>query len=178
SMKTAPVLVPFLLLATAPGIASPMQGALTYPVAPRDQIVAEYSGTRVPAPYRWMEDMQNPALHRWVDAENRLTDDYLAKIPVRDWMRKRLTQLWNYPKESTPVQIAGSRVFFRRNAGLQNQSVLYVQDSPAASPRVLIDPNALSPDGSVALVDFQPSPDGRYLAYALSAGGSDWETVR
>jgi prolyl oligopeptidase len=176
-MKTAPALAPLLLLATAASSASPAHEVLTYPVAPRDEVVAEYFGTRVQAPYRWMENMRSPALHSWVAAENRLTEDYLAKIPVRDWMSTRLRQLWNYPKETTPVEVAGSRIFFRRNAGLQNQSVLYVQDSPSASSRVLIDPNTLSPDGSVALVDFQPSPDGRYLAYALSAGGSDWETL-
>lgn len=177
-MKTAaPALASILLLATATSIASPARGMPHYPFAPRDNIVSDYFGTRVPAPYRWMEDMHSPALHQWVDAENRLTDGYLAKIPVRPWIARRLKQLWNYPKETTPVEVAGSRIFFRRNAGLQNQSVLYVQDSPAAKPRVLIDPNRLSPDGSVALVDFEPSPDGRYLAYALSAGGSDWETL-
>ncbi|HEY1892072.1 MAG TPA: prolyl oligopeptidase family serine peptidase [Steroidobacteraceae bacterium] len=175
--RTAPVLASLLLFVSAAGIAAP-RGTLQYPVAPRDRIVTDYFGTQVPAPYRWMEDMQSPALHGWVDAENRLTDGYLAKIPVRAWITRRLTQLWNFPKESAPIQVAGSRIFFRRNEGLQNQSVLYVQDSPAAKPRVLIDPNKLSPDGSVALVDLQPSPDGHYLAYALSAGGSDWETLR
>jgi prolyl oligopeptidase len=174
---TAPVLASLLLLATTSSIASPARGTLVYPVAPRDRIVTDYFGAHVPAPYRWMEDMQSPALHSWVAAENQLTNGYLAKIPVRAWINRRLTQLWNFPKESTPVQIAGRRIFFRRNAGLQNQSVLYVQDSPSAGPRVLIDPNKLSPDGSEALVDFEPSPDGRYLAYALSSGGSDWETL-
>jgi prolyl oligopeptidase len=177
-MKTAArALASLFLLTAAACIASPAHRAPRYPFAPRDRIVTDYFGTRVPAPYRWMEDMQSPALHRWVAAENRLTDGYLAKIPVRGWITQRLTRLWNFPKETTPVQVAGSRVFFRRNAGLQNQSVLYVQDSPAAQPRVLIDPNTLSPDGSVALLAYAPSPDGRYLAYALSAGGSDWETL-
>jgi prolyl oligopeptidase len=177
-MKTAaPALASILLLATAAGVASPAHRAPQYPFAPRDRIVTDYFGTRVPAPYRWMEDMQSPALHRWVAAQNQLTDAYLARIPVRGWIAQRLTRLWNFPKETTPVQVAGSRVFFRRNAGLQNQSVLYVQDAPAAQPRVLIDPNTLSPDGSVALLEYAPSPDGRYLAYALSAGGSDWETL-
>jgi prolyl oligopeptidase len=175
--RTASVLAPLLLLATASGIAAPARGKLDYPVAPRDRIVTDYFGTQVPAPYRWMEDMQSPALHSWVEAENRLTDGYLAKIPVRGWIIHRLTQLWNFPKESAPMQVAGSRIFFRRNEGLQNQSVLYVQDSTAAKARILIDPNKLSPDGSVALVDLAPSPDGRYLAYALSSGGSDWETL-
>jgi prolyl oligopeptidase len=170
------VLLSLPVLASAASVASPVR-APEYPVAPRDQIVTDYFGTRVPAPYRWMEDMQSPALHTWVAAENRLTDGYLAKIPVRTWITRRLTQLWNFPKESPPIQTAGRRIFFQRNAGLQNQSVLYVQDSSSATPRVLIDPNKLSPDGSIALVDLQPSPDGRYLAYALSAGGSDWETL-
>jgi prolyl oligopeptidase len=152
-------------------------GALHYPPARRDSKVDDYFGTHVPAPYQWMEDLQSPALHRWVQAQNALTDAYLARIPVRPWIRARLTQLWNYPKEGTPAQVAGRRMFFLRNSGLQNQSVLYVQDSPTAAPRVLIDPNRLSPDGSIALADFQPSPDGRYLAYGLSAGGSDWETL-
>ena len=176
-MKAAKALAPILLLVAASAIASPKSRPIDYPVAPRDQISDDYFGTRVEAPYRWMEDMQSPGLHNWVDAENRLTDGYLAKIPVRGWIAKRLTQLWNYAKETTPAQVAGSRIFFRRNSGLQNQFVLYVQDSPSAKARVLIDPNTLSPDGSVALIRYAPSPDGRYLAYALSEGGSDWETL-
>jgi prolyl oligopeptidase len=150
---------------------------LHYPPARRDATVDDYSGIRVPAPYQWMENLQSPALHRWVRAENALTDAYLARIAVRPWIRARLTHLWNYPREHTPVQVAGGRIFFRRNSGLQNQAVLYVQDPRAAAARVLIDPNELSPDGSVALADYAPSPDGRYVAYALSAGGSDWETL-
>jgi prolyl oligopeptidase len=156
---------------------SPTPQALQYPPAQRDRLTDEYFGTRVRAPYQWMENMDSPALHRWVEAENRLTDGYLAQIPVRGWITRRLTELWNYARQTTPLLVAGGRIFFGRNAGLQNQSVLYVQDSPSAKPRILIDPNRLSPDGSIALVDFQPSPDGRYLAYALSAGGSDWETL-
>jgi prolyl oligopeptidase len=176
-MKTTALALASLLFAAAASLAAPARGMLDYPVAPRDQTVTDYFGTQVPAPYQWMEDMQSPALHNWVAAENRLTDGYLAKIPVRGWITRRLTQLWNFPKQSAPFQVAGSRIFFRRNAGLQNQSVLYVQDSSSAKARILIDPNKLSPDGSLALVDLAPSPDGRYLAYALSSGGSDWETV-
>ncbi|HEX4081097.1 MAG TPA: prolyl oligopeptidase family serine peptidase [Rhizomicrobium sp.] len=158
--------------ADAPGPVPP-----NYPPAARGGTVDHYFGTAVPAPYQWMENMQDPALHRWVDAENALTDGYLAKIPVRPWIVRRLTELWNYPKETAPDQVRGPRLFFRRNAGLQNQSVLYVRDSAAAAPRVLIDPNVLSPDGSIALADYEASPDGRLLAYALSTGGSDWETI-
>ena len=97
----------------------------------------------------------------------------MAKNPIRPWFAKRLTELWNVPSETTPVQVHDGRFFFERNSGLQNQSVLYVQDSPSAKPRALIDPNIISPDGSTALSRFVPSPDGRLVAYALSPGGSD-----
>lgn len=152
-------------------------GKLAYPAAPRENTVDTYFGTKVPAPYQWMENLESPALHKWVDAENALTDAYLAKIPVRGWINQRLTELWNYPKEGTPDQLKNGMLFFSRNSGLQNQAVVYVQASASAKPRVLIDPNRLSPDGSIALAFGVPSPDGRYYAYALSQGGSDWETV-
>ncbi len=170
-------LAPLLLLCACSSPQASQPEALHYPKARRDKIVAVYFGTRVPAPYRWMENMHSPALHRWVQAENKLTNAYLEKIPVRGWIRQRLTELSNYAKETTPAQVAGSRIFFRRNSGLQNQSVLYVQDSPTAKPRVLLDPNTLSPNGSIALAGYQPSPDGKYVAYALSRGGSDWQTI-
>ena len=149
---------------------------LAYPVAHKDNTVDTYFGTRVPAPYQWMENLTSPQLKTWVDAENKLTNDYLAKIPVRGWIDHRLTELWNYAKEGTPNQLKNGTLFFRRNSGLQNQSVVYVQ-APGQQPRVLLDPNKLSPDGSIALAGDAPSPDGKYLAYALSKGGSDWETL-
>ena len=164
------------LLAVPAWAATPPHPGPQYPPARRDKTVDTYFGTKVPAPYRWMEDMASPALHKWVAAENRLTDEYLARIPVRGWIRTRLTKLWNYAKEGTPDQ-AGGKLFFSRNSGLQNQAVVYVRDAPGAKPRVLIDPNRLSKDGSVALAGYQPSPDGKYLAYELSQGGSDWETI-
>ncbi|MGH6876326.1 MAG: S9 family peptidase, partial [Rhizomicrobium sp.] len=166
-----------LLFAAATASLGAATALLDYPPAARDNTVNHYFGTSVPAPYQWMENMQSPALHRWVDSENALTDGYLAKIPVRPWIDKRLTELWNTPKETAPDQVRGPRLFFRRNAGLQNQSVLYVRDSATAAPRMLIDPNVLSPDGSIALAGYVPSPDGRLLAYALSSGGSDWQTI-
>ena len=171
-------LLPLLLLSACSGSHAKLATSIRYPLAHRDNKVDVYFGTRVPAPYQWMEDMKSPALHRWVDAENQLTDTYLDKIPVRAWVKRHLTEMSNYAKETTPIEVVGRRIFFRRNSGLQNQSVLYVQDSPSATPRVLIDPNSLSPNGAVALVGYQPSPDGRYVAYALSQGGSDWETLR
>src|SRR5579871_5595348 len=138
-----------------------------YPPAPRGSVVDHYFGTAVPDPYRWMENSRDPVLRKWVDAENRLTQSYMAKNPIRPWFAKRLTELWNIQSETTPEPVHGTRLFFRRNSGLQNQSVLYVQDSPASNPRVLVDPNRISPDGSIALSAYWPSPDGKLLAYGL-----------
>lgn len=156
---------------------APSAAKLHYPVARMDRIVDTYFGTKVPAPYQWMEDLKSTELHRWVNAENELTDAYLAKIPIRGWMKQHLTEMWNYAREDAPIQLKNGMLFFRRNSGLQNQSVVYVQRSSSAVPRVLLDPNKLSSDGSVALAAAVPSPLGRYVAYALSEGGSDWETI-
>ncbi|HKI46263.1 MAG TPA: prolyl oligopeptidase family serine peptidase [Balneolales bacterium] len=150
---------------------------LVYPPARRDNTADTYFGTKVPVPYQWMENLNSPEVKHWVEAENKLTFSYLNKIPYRSWIRQRLTRLWNYAKTGTPWQIEGGLLFFSKNSGLQNQSVVYVQKSSTATPRLLLDPNKLSKDGSIALAGYQPSPDGKYLAYELSQGGSDWETV-
>ncbi len=152
-------------------------GTLQYPPTHRDKIVDNYFGTRVAAPYQWMKNLDSPALKKWVTAENKLTITYLNKIPIRGWIEQRLTQLWNYAKESTPFQTTSGKLFFSRNSGLQNQSVVYVQDSASAKPRVLLNPNTLSANGAIALAGYQPAPDGKYLSYELSQGGSDWETI-
>ena len=170
--------VAVLAALVAPVLAQPPSPPqkLSYPAAHRDNTVDTYFGTKVPAPYQWMENLTSPQLHAWVEAENKVANDYLAKIPVRDWINHRLTELWNYQKEGTPDQLKNGTLFFGRNSGLQNQSVVYVQ-APGAQPRVLLDPNQLSPDGSIALAGTAPSPSGAYLAYALSKGGSDWQTL-
>ncbi len=181
----AAALVPFTACATTSptSSASPAKSNtaepvhIVYPTAHRDQTVGNYFGTKVPAPYQWMENLNSPKLHKWVAAENELTDAYLAKIPVRGWIKQHLTELWNYAKEGTPTVLKNGMMFFRRNSGLQNQSVVYVQKSASTKPRVLIDPNKLSPDGSIQLKFGVPSPNGKYYAYALSEGGSDWETI-
>jgi len=165
------------VLAASASAQTPAARKLQYPVARMDNTADTYFGTKVPVPYQWMEDLKSPELRRWVNAENRLTDDYLAKIPIRGWIEQHLTEMWNYAKEDAPTQLKNGMLFFRRNSGLQNQSVVYVQSSPAAAPRIVLDPNKLSADGSVALVADVPSPQGRYLAYALSEDGSDWETI-
>jgi len=164
------------LLVSAIAAQAAPPGKLTYPQPPRDNITNDYSGTQVPAPYQWMEDLNSGELALWVAKENKLAFAYLEQIPERDWMKQRLTKLWNYEKVSVPRQDAG-KLFFSKNSGLQNQSVVFEQSAGNAQPRMLIDPNKLSPDGSLALQDYEPSHDGNDLAYALSEGGSDWETI-
>src|SRR5216117_1457341 len=147
---------------------------LQYPAARKSDVVDDYYGTRVPDPYRWLEDPDSPESRAWIEAQNRLTAAYLAEIPARSTIRERLTKLWNYPKYGTPFR-KGRRYFFFKNDGLQNQSVLYKQASLAANPETLLDPNQLSEDGTVALSTLAVSEDGRLLAYGTSASGSDWE---
>jgi len=148
---------------------------LSYPDAAKSDHVDEYHGVKIPDPYRWLEDPDSPASRQWIEAENRLTFGYLEKIPQREAIRKRLTALWNYERFGMPRR-RGSRYFYSRNDGLQNQSVLYVTDSLGEPGRVLLDPNKLSADGTVALGGYAISDDGSLLAYGLAAAGSDWQT--
>src|SRR3989441_769017 len=150
---------------------------LQYPTARKSDVVDDYHGTRVPDPYRWLEDPDSPESRAWIEAQNRLTEAYLAAIPARTTIRDRLTKLWNYPKYGTPFR-KGGRYFFFKNDGLQNQSVLYKQASLTTQPETLLDPNLLSEDGTVALSTLAVSDDGRLLAYGTSASGSDWEEFR
>jgi prolyl oligopeptidase len=149
---------------------------LSYPAARRADTVDDYNGVKVPAPYEWMEDINSPEVAKWVDDENKLTFTYLDKIPERPWMQSRLKQLWNYEKVSTPYRIGG-KLFFTKNTGLQNQAEVYMQGPKDAAPQLVMDPNSLSPDGSVALLSWVPSTDATYFAYGLSQGGSDWEEL-
>ena len=151
--------------------------ALAYPPARRSDQVDDYHGTRVADPYRWLEDVDAPETREWIEAENGLTAAYLAQIPARDTLRRRLTRLWNYPRYGTPFH-KGGRYFFLKNDGLQNQPVLYRQGSLTAQPEVLLDPNPLALDGTVALSSVAPSEDGKLLAYGTSASGSDWQEFR
>jgi prolyl oligopeptidase len=150
---------------------------LKYPVTRRVDQVDTYHGVKVKDPYRWLEQdvRTSREVADWVAAENDVTFAYLRTIPQREAVLKRLRDLWNYEKYSVPFK-AGSRIFYAKNNGLQNQSVLYVQDSAAAPARVLLDPNAWSNDGTVALSGLEVSDDGRYLAYSKSEAGSDWQT--
>jgi len=150
---------------------------LSYPVAKKVDQVDDYHGTKVADPYRWLEDANSAETKAWVDAENKVTQDWLAQIPQREAIRQRLTQLWNYERYSVPYK-EGGRYFFSRNDGLQNQAVLYTMKSLSDTPRMLLDPNTLAADGTVALAGMAVSPDGKLLAYSTAASGSDWNEIR
>jgi prolyl oligopeptidase len=149
---------------------------LQYPPAPKGDVTDDYFGHHVPDPYRSLEDLDAPATKAWVAAENALTFGYLANLPLRDSIRARITALWNYPKMSIPVREAG-QLWFRRNTGLQRQSVLFRASATGSDPVAVLDPNALFPDGSTAVAQWSVSPDGRTLAYTTAAGGSDLQDI-
>jgi prolyl oligopeptidase len=157
---------------------SPPQ-APRYPSAHRSGIIDDYGGVRVADPYRWLEDVTAAETRAWVDAENAVTASFIAQLPAssRQALRDRLTQFWKYPRLRPPFA-GGDRLFYYENSGSDNAATLYVQDRPDVAPRVLLDPNALWPDGSTAVVAASASPDGKYLAYALSARGSEWWELR
>jgi prolyl oligopeptidase len=150
---------------------------ITYPAAKRIDQFDDYHGTRVADPYRWLEDdvRKSNAVKQWVDAENEVTNAFLQAIPQRERIQKRLTELWNYERYSAPSKFGG-RYFYRKNDGLQNQAVLYVMEALDGKPRLLIDPNTWSKDGTISLESTSVSHDAKYLAYSVSEAGSDWQT--
>src|SRR5262245_17935375 len=145
-----------------------------YPLARRADQVDDYHGVKVADPYRWLENLDSEETRTWVEAENKLTFAYLDSIPARTQIKDRLTKLWNYEKYGIPFK-EGNRYFYLRNSGLQNQSVLYTVSSIDGDPKLLLDPNTLATDGTVALSGTAVSNNGRLLAYSLSASGSDWQ---
>ncbi len=171
-----------LVLATARGgpvavaQGNPME-RLSYPPTRVVDQVDVHHGTPVADPYRWLEDADSPETAAWVAAQNDVTARFLAGVPARRRLAERLTRLWDHPRTSAPFR-EGGRLFFSRNDGLQNQAVLYVQETPDAEPRPLLDPNTLSDDGTVALTGLSVSRDGRWLAWSASESGSDWQTWR
>jgi prolyl oligopeptidase len=134
-------------------------------------------GRTIDDPYYWLEDLDSQETREWVKSQNDRTQEFLKTVPERDSIRRRLTELWNYEKSGVPVK-AGHRYFFTRNDGLQDQSILYTVDRLSDNPRVLLDFNTLSDDGTVAMTAMQPSHDGRLVAYGVAGAGSDWEEWR
>lgn len=163
-----------LCLAALPLAASP---AWNYPTSAKDDVVDDYHGTKVPDPYRWLEELDSPATQAWVAEQNKLTLPFLAGLPQRDALKKRLTELWNFERYGLPNK-QGGRYVYSKNTGLQNQSVVYVQDSLKGESRVLIDPNTLSADGTVALSHLDLSNDGKLAIYGTASAGSDWNEFR
>ena len=150
---------------------------MTYPAAARGDVVDTYHGHAVPDPYRWLEDADSPASRAWIEAEMELTEGFLAGVPARELIRRRLTAVWDYERFGLPQRV-GDAYVYTKNSGLQNQGVIYIAPALHAPARVLIDPNELSADGTVALTGTSFTDDGRYMAYATSASGSDWMTWR
>jgi prolyl oligopeptidase len=147
-----------------------------YPPTKKVEQTDNYFGTIVEDPYRWLENDKSDETKAWVDAQNKVTFDYLEKIPFRDKIKERLTKIWNYPKYSTPFK-EGDKYYFYKNDGLQNQSVLYAQDELNSEPRVFLDPNKFSEDGTVALSQLSFSNDAKYVVYGTASGGSDWNEL-
>lgn len=149
---------------------------IVYPTTSIVEQNDDYFGTIVADPYRWLEDDNSEETAEWVAAQNLITQDYLSKIPFRDALKTRFEKIWNFPRYGVPFK-KGERYFYFKNDGLQNQSVLYMRESLEDEPQVLLDPNTLSDDGTIALANISPSTDGQLLAYSISRGGSDWNEI-
>ena len=149
---------------------------IVYPVSKKVEVVDDYFGTKVVDPYRWLEDETSAETKAWVDDQNRVTFAYLDRIAYREKLKARLTQLFNYPRISAPFRRSDT-YFFTKNDGLQNQSVYYIQKGENGTAEVFLDPNKFSADGTSVLSAFSLSTDGKYVAYGISQGGSDWVTL-
>jgi prolyl oligopeptidase len=160
-----------LLLWLIPAI---LQAQLKYPVTKKENVVDDYNGVKVEDPYRWLENDNSEDTRAWVQEENKTTFDYLSKIPYRDKIKKRVEEIWNYPKYGAPFR-KGDFYYFTKNDGLQNQSVWYKQKGLTGKPEIFIDPNKLSEDGTVSLGSVSFSLNGKYTAYTIQKSGSDWQ---
>ncbi|MCI0612801.1 S9 family peptidase, partial [bacterium] len=172
-MKTAARFLLTIFVVTNCTFINAFETKIVYPQARVDNVVDNYFGTKVPDPYRWLENPDSAETRSWIEAENKITFGFLEKIPSREKIKERMTKLWNYERYGIPNQESG-HYFFKKNTGLQNQSVLYYADTLASEPKILLDPNQLSSDGTVALQDFISSRNAKYIAYGLAASGSDW----
>lgn len=174
--KTMLMLLSFSLLVAAVACAK-KEARLGYPQTKKVDQVDDYFGTKVPDPFRWLEDDNAADVKAWVEAENKVTFGYLDRIPFRPKIKARLTEIYNYPRYSSPFRV-GENYFFYKNDGLQNQSVLYIQKGLDGTPEVFLDPNALSPDGTIRVGVAGVSGDDRYLAVSRGEAGSDWSELR
>lgn len=178
---TSKKLIPFLIFpvfAACSGSSEKEKGETkwNYPLTKKVDSVDTYFNTKIEDPYRWLENDRSEETAEWVKNENQLTFDYLSKIPFRDKIKERLTKIWNFEKRGVPFK-KGKNYFFYKNDGIQNQSILYVQDGLNGTPRVLLDPNTLAADGTASLGDLTISKNGKLLAYAINRAGSDWSEI-
>ena len=171
-MKRFIILTASLLLMTSYTSAKKIK----YPKTTKENVVDTYFGVEVKEPYRWLENDTSKATAAWVKEQNKVTGDYLNQIPFKNYLKKRLTSLMNYPKYGSPFKKNGKYYFFKNN-GLQNQSVLYCQKDLNSQPEVVLDPNTFSTDGTVALSSVEFSKDGKYLGYCIARSGSDWNEI-
>jgi prolyl oligopeptidase len=170
--RTCPVPI---VLAVAFALAIPGPSAaqrLSYPTTPMGDVLDDYFGLKVSDPYRWLEATDSAPTAEWIAAQNAVTLGYLSRLAMRDSLRERISELWNFDRVGVPFREAG-QLWFTRNTGLQKQSVLYREGPSDREPRLVLDPNVMFPDGSVAVGGYTPSPTGRYLAYTTAEGGSD-----
>ncbi|MDY3858607.1 MAG: prolyl oligopeptidase family serine peptidase [Muribaculaceae bacterium] len=166
------------VILSAGSAAARIDAPASYPKAPKDtSVVDEYFGMKVADPYRPLENDTAAATLEWVNAERAVTDKYLSQIPFRGLIREQLTMYNDYVKQSVPGRWHDGKYYFTRNDGLSNQSVLYRMDNLGAKPQVVLDPNKLSDDGTVALTGLSMSPDGKWIAYTVSRSGSDWTEI-
>ncbi len=164
----------FLLLMTTASLSAEV---LTYPQTRKEDVVDALHGVKIADPYRWLEDDNSDETKAWVKAQNAVTFAYLEKLPRREEIKMRLKKLWNYERVGQPFE-RGGRWFFTHNSGLQNQAVLMTTESLEEEAKVLLDPNAMSKDGTTSLSDYEASEDGKLIAYGVSEAGSDWNTIR
>src|SRR5256714_8008440 len=168
----------FLALSIVPPLAvlfaADSQPTFKYPLAPTSNQVDDYFGTKVPDPYRPLENPDSPESRKWIEAEDKITFDFLKTIPERDGIRKRLTEVWDYERFGVPFK-EKDRYFFSKNSGLQNQNVLYTAKNFSEQPGILLDPNLLAKDGTIALGGVDVTDDAKFMAYGLAISGSDWQ---
>ena len=149
---------------------------MKYPETKKDSTTDNYFGTSIADPYRWLENDTSAETAAWVNAENKVTQNYLSQIPYRDDIKRRLTEIWNYPKDGTPFKV-GEYYFFTKNNGLQNQSVWFIKKGLNGIEEVFLDPNKLTADGTAAVSLIGFSHNKKYVAYSVAQAGSDWSNI-
>ena len=174
--KLSPIIILSVFASCSGGQKKEEQAKLIYPATRKVDTVDTYFGTKIADPYRWLEDDKSAETGEWVKAQNAVTNDYLSKIPFRDKIKERLTKIWNFEKVTAPFK-KGKNYFFYKNNGIQNQSVLYVQEGLNGTPKILLDPNTLATDGTASLGGLSISKDSKYIAYSINRAGSDWEEI-